>query len=526
MQQEITSFNDLIDIIKRRWRSLVIPATAIFLVAVLTAILLPRVYRSTSTILIEEQEVPREYVNTTVTTFAEQRLQTINQRIMGTDRLLAIIAKFKLYEDLKNKWTTEEIIAKLRKDIKFNTISADVIDPRSGQARPATIAFSLSYQGENPTVVQQVANELTSLYLDENLKVREKQSLGTTTFIEEEMKGVQLQLSEIDAKISTYKQRNINSLPELAQINVQAVDSADREIMMLNAQLRTLKERESYLETQLASIPTDSSAQDKTRLNELRVRLVDLKTRYTDEHPDVIKARGEIAEISKQLRSTGRDTLDNKPDNPAYITLSSQLASTRSEIASAKRQIDSFNTKRDGYRQRVASTPAVEEGYRHLMMERNNLQLKYDDLSKKFMEAKVSHGLEKDQKGERFTLIDAPRLPEMPLSPNIPAIILIGLVLGIGAGVGLVALREFGDHTIRTPESLARATSFQVLAAIPEIMTCRGEEARPSFDKKKLAVSAALIVGVMVVVPVVVHFFIMDLDIVMAKIMRRLVRLG
>ena len=526
MQQEITSLNDLVDIIKRRWLSLVLPAASIFLVAVLIAFMLPRVYRSTSTILIEEQEVPREFVNTTVTTFAEQRLQSINQRLMGTDRLMEIIRKFKLYEDLKDRWTTEEIIAKLRKDIKFATISADVIDPRSGQARPATIAFSLSFQGENPAVVQQVTNELTSLYLGENLKVREKQSLGTTAFIEDEMQVIQTQLTEIDAKISAYKQRNINSLPELTQVNIQAVDSADREIMMLNAQLRTLKERESYLETQLASMSTDSAAQDKTRLNELRVKLIDLKTRYTDVHPDVIKARGEIAELTKQLRSSGRDTVDNKPDNQAYVTLSSQLASSRSEIDSAKRQIESFRTKLEGYRRRVASTPAVEEGYRQLMMERNNLQIKYDDLSKKFMEAKVSHGLEKEQKGERFTLIDAPRLPEMPISPNIPAIILIGLVLGAGAGVGLVALREFGDHTIRTPESLVRATSIPVLATIPVIMSSREQEARPSFDRKKLALFTALIAGAMVVVPIVIHFFIMDLDIVMAKVMRRLGRLG
>lgn len=526
MEQEITSLNDLIDIVKRRWLSLVVPATAIFVLAVIVAFSLPRIYRSTSTILIEEQEVPREFVNTTVTTFAEQRLQSINQRIMGTNQLLEIITKFNLYADLKNKWTTEEIIAKMRKDIKFNTISADVIDPRSGQARPATIAFSLSFQGKNPTVVQQVTNELTSLYLDENLKVREKQSLGTTTFIEEEMKGIQMQLADVESKISAYKQRNINSLPELAQINMQAVESADREIMMLNGQLRSLKERESYLETQLASIPTDSAAQDKTRLNELRVRLVDLKTRYTDEHPDVIKTKGEIAELSKQLRSTGRDTPDNKPDNPAYVTLSSQLASTRSEIASAKRQIDNFTTKRDGYRQRVASTPSVEEGYRNLMVERNNLQLKYDDLSKKFMEAKVSHGLEKEQKGERFTLIDAARLPEKPISPNIPAIILIGLVLGIGSGVGLVAVREYGDHTVRTPEALARATSFPVLAAIPEIMAAAAGEVRPRFDRKKLAVTAAAAIGILVVAPLLVHFFIMDLDIVWAKVMRRLARLS
>lgn len=522
MEQEIKSLNDVLDIAKRRKWTLVVPTVSIFLVAAVIAMLLPAIYSSTSTILIEEQEVPREYVNTTVTSFADQRLHSINQRIMGTNKLLEIIGKFNLYTDLKNKWTTEEIVAKMRKDIKFNTISADVIDPRSGQPRPATIAFSLSYQGKNPSVVQQVANELTTLYLNENLKVREKQSLGTTTFIEEEMKGVQKQLEDIEGKIAAYKQRNINALPELAQVNMQAVETTDREIMSLNSQLGNLRERESYLQSQLASMPTDSASQDKTRLNELRVRLVDLKTRFTEEHPDVVKVRGEIAELVKQLRSSGRDTADSKPDNPAYVTLSSQLASTQSEIASTKRQIESFIKKRDSYRQRVAATPGVEEGYKNLVVERNNLQSKYDDLSKKYMEAKVAHGLEQEQKGERFTLIDSARLPEKPISPNIPAILLIGLVLGIGAGVGLTALREQGDQTFRTAEALTKATSFPVLATIPEIGN--GAEAPRGFGRRGMLASG--LVGAVVLTTLVVHFFIMDLDIVWAKMLRTVARLG
>ncbi|AJE03260.1 GumC family protein [Geobacter pickeringii] len=522
MEHEIKSLNDVLAIAKRRKWTLVVPTVSIFLVAAVIAFLLPSIYSSTSTILIEEQEVPREYVNTTVTSFADQRLQSINQRIMGTSKLLDIIGKFNLYADLKNKWTTEEIVAKMRKDIKFNTISADVIDPRSGQPRPATIAFSLSYQGKNPSVVQQVANELTTLYLNENLKVREKQSLGTTTFIEEEMKGVQKQLEDIEGKIAAYKQRNINALPELAQVNMQAVETTDREIMSLNSQLGNLRERESYLQAQLASMPTDSASQDKTRLNELRVRMVDLKTRFTDEHPDVIKVKGEIAELVKQLRSSGRDTADSKPDNPAYVTLSSQLASIKSEIASTKRQIDSFIRKRDSYRQRVAATPGVEEGYKNLVVERNNLQSKYDDLSKKYMEAKVAHGLEQEQKGERFTLIDSARLPEKPISPNIPAILLIGLVLGIGSGVGLTALREQSDQTFRTAEALSRVTSFPVLATIPEIGN--GAEAPRGFGRRGMF--AVGLVGVLVATTLVVHFFIMDLDIVWAKMLRNVARMG
>ena len=521
MGQEVKTVKDFLDILKRRKRSIAIPAAAIFILAVIVAFAWPPVFRSTATILVEEPEVPRDYVNATVTSFVEQRLQTINQRIMGTTKLLEIINKFKLYDDLKNKWTTEEIIDKMRKDIRLSNITADVIDPRSGQPRPATIAFTLSYQGKNPSVVQQVANELSSLYLEENLKDREKSSQGTSSFFDEEMKTVKGKLEEAEAKIAAFKQRNVNALPEIIQVNLQAIESLDREIISVNYQLRSLKEKEGNIQTELATIPTDAASQDKARLNELRVRLGELKTHYTDEYPDVIKTKAEIAELVKQLRSSGRDSADNKPDNPAYISLSSQLSGVQSEITSAKHQLDALAKKKSEYQQRIAASPGVEEGYKNIMVERNNLQLKYDDLAKKYMEAKTATGLEKEQKSERFTLIDAARLPEKPVSPNIPVILIIGLVLGLGSGVGLAALNEQSDQTARTPETLAWATSFPVLACIPEIVTWQ-DLARQKTKNKRVLVGTVifLVAGI-----AVFHFLIMDLDIFWAKLMRRAAKL-
>jgi polysaccharide chain length determinant protein (PEP-CTERM system associated) len=521
MEKGVTSIKDLVEILKRRKWSILLPTVVVFIIAVVLAFTLPPVYRSESTILVEDQELPREFVNTTVTGLVEQRLQTINQRIMGTTKLIEIINRFGLYPELKNKWTTEEIIAKLRKDIKLKTISADVIDPRSGQPRPATIAFSLSYEGKSPQVVQRVANELASLFLEGNLSDRTRQSLGTSKFMEDEMKLVQAQLADADSKIAVYKQRNVNTLPELAQVNLSSLDSTDRELVGLNYQLRTLQERESAIAAQLATTPTDSGNQDKARFGELRVRLVELKSRFTDEHPDVIKTKSELAALSKQLQASGQDTTDNKPDNPAYITLASQLASIRSEITSTKRQVETFNKKRDELRQRIAATPGVEEGYKNILVQRNNLQLKFDDLSKKFMEAKVSNGMEKEQKGERFTLIDAARLPEKPIKPNGPAILLIGLVLGIGCGAGLAAFKEQSDDIAWSAETLARSISFPVLATIPEIVT--GQETVLMKSKRKSVIIGAFCV--LLVTPVLFHFLIMDLDVFWAIVLRKMARM-
>ncbi len=518
MEQNNVGISDMLAIVKRRKWYVVAPFLAIFLLATVTAFLIPPKYRSTSTILIEDQEIPKEYVSANVTSYADQRLQSINQKIIGTTRLLEIINRFNLYADIKKKKPIEEVVAKMRKDIKFSTINADVKDPRSGQAAQATIAFSVSYDGTNPAVVQQITNELSSLYLSENLQVRQKQSTGTAHFMEDEMKSVQTELATIDSRIAAYKQRNLNTLPELNQLNLQTLDSLDRDVRQANEQLRSLREKESYLQSELSAIPTDSANQDKTRLSELRVRLVDLKSRLSDKHPDVIKAKSEISELTKQLRGTNRETPEGKPDNPSYLNLQSQLASNRSDIASVKRQLDDYSLKRESFRKRIEASPRVEEGYKAMISERNSLQMKNDDLSRKFMEARVANGLEKEQLGERFTLIDAARLPEKPISPNIPAIILIGLVLGIGSGCGAAALKETSDGSVYSIEELARATRFPVLGAIPEIKT---ELDLATSRKRKRLIFLGVLISFFVFVALF-HFLIMDLDVFWAKLMRKM----
>jgi len=520
MDSDVKTLGDVIAIVKRRKNWLVWPAAGVFLLSAVIAFAWPPTYRSTSTILIEEQEIPREYVMTTVSSYAEQRLQTINQRIMSSTRLTEIINRFNLYADLREKWTMEEIIDKMRKkDIKFETISADVIDRRTGRPTAATIAFTLSYEGRNPSVVQQVANVLASLYLEENLKVREQQTEGATKFMEDERKAVEEQLAALDKQIAEFKQKNVNTLPELSQYNLQIVDRLDQDIERLNNQLKELREKEKYLMTQLASVPADSSNPDKDRLRELRVKLINLESRFTDEYPDVKKTKAEIAELEKKLKAAGQNPIDSRPDNPAYVTLSAQLASTRSEIDSVRRQVASSQAKRNDYQRRIATSPKVEESYRLLMTQRNNLQAKYDDLTKKYMESKVASGLEKGQMGERFTLIDAARLPEKPVFPNVPAILLIGLVLGIGTGVGSAALKEFSDQSVRTAGALASAVSLPVLAVIPEIVTTE-DEAQDTQLRRQIIIG---VVVVAIVALAVFHFFVMDLDVLWARISRRIV---
>ena len=522
MGPSTVTLNDYILILKRRKWSLILPALIIFAISAIIAVSLPPVYKSTSTILIEEQEIPADFVMATVTSFVEQRLQSIHQRIMSTSRLIDIINRFNLYPDYKGKLTSDQIVDKMRKSIKLETISAEVVDRRTGRPSSATVAFTLTFEGKGvPDKVQRVANVLASLFLEENLRVRERQTRETSQFLKDEMKKLKIDLDRIEAKIAAYKEMHINELPEVFQVNMQSLNNTERNIDRLNQQLQTFKERQGYLQTQLASItPLEKMTEDKRRLRELKVHLANLETRFTDQYPDVIKTKEEIERLEKRIENLDNTegTSDGLPDNPAYITLASQLASTRAEIESVKRQIIDINMKAEEYRRRIEATPKVEEAYNALTVERNNTQAKYDDLVRKFMEANVAHGLEKGQKGERFTIIDPARLPEKPYKPNRMAIMMIGFVLGIAAGVAFASIKEFTDSSVRSSEMLSSVTSFPVLAGIPEITTKKD-------IRRKNIIHAFQVLGLIVLVIgglLAFHFLVMDLNIFWAKLMRRL----
>jgi len=519
MQDQPLTPADYMEIIKRRKWSLIIPPIVVVTIALVVALALPSVYKSTSTILIEEQEIPADFVRATVTSFAEQRLQLINQRIMSSSRLLEIINKFDLYKDLRSRLTTEEIIEKMREDVKMEPISADVVDRRTGRPTTVTIAFTLSYEGKDtPRKIQQVANVLASLFLQENMEVRERQTQETSEFLEEEVSKVKARLEEIEAKVAEFKKNNINTLPELLEVNINGLRTTEREIERLEQQLRSLKEREGYLQSQLANVEPMLDNPERQHLKDLRTQLVALRARFSDEHPDVIKTRDEIRELEKKLGKDKEGEQDELPDNPAYINLASQLASTRTDMESVKKQLLDLEKKRRLYQARIEATPKVEQAYKVILLEYSNTQAKYNDLMRKAMEAKVAQGLEKEQKAERFTLIDPARLPEKPFKPNRLAIVLIGLVLGIGAGVGLASLREMSDTSVRSATRLAEETGFAVLASLPEIET--------PFDRRKRlirrVVGAAVTVAVLACALTAFHYMVMDLNVLWAKIVRRL----
>ncbi len=564
---------DYLDAFRRRKKQIITISATIFLIGLIVAFVWPPTYKSTATILIEEQEVPPDLVQSTVTSYATQRIQTISQRVMTRANLMNIIEKYGLYEDERKRETTEEILERMRDDIELEMISADVIDPRTGRPMPATIAFSLSYSGEDPEKVQKVTNELVNLYLSENLKERSNKATETYAFLSEEANRLKAHIDEIERQMAEFKEKNVNRLPELVTLNTQLMDRTERELQDVDNQIRQLEDRRYYLEGQLNQLDPygqDPNLSPQTRLKALRTEYLNLLARYSPNHPDVVRLKREIegleketgaqpdpelireelkkaqterAQLLKKYSSQHPDVVKMdktiatlktelgkaekaagetksslpKPDNPAYVTLMAQLDSTLGEIASLKKKKAQLKAKLAEYEKRLTETPQVERQYTALKREWENAVAKYQELKAKEMQARVAQQLETERKGERFSLIDPPALPEEPIKPNRPAIVVLSLILAIASGLGYAAVAESLDTSIRGTKGVLAAVNTMPLAVIPYLES--------ELEKRRRKVSrwrtAAVMVTVAVAAVLLVHFFVTPLDVLWFRALRK-----
>src|ERR1700676_2986881 len=225
--------------------------------AVLTlivAIMWPPTYGTGATILIEQQEIPQDLVRSAISSFADQRVQVISQRVMTTQNLMSLIDRYKLYPELRESKPREVLLQKMRNDISLKMISADVIDPRSGRPTQATIAFSVSYQSRSPDLALKVANDLTSLYLNENLTSRTQLGQQPATFFSEESARQAAHIADLDKNLTAFKQKHNNDLPELVQLNLQTMERTELELHDAQNKLDALDSQRVLLEAQLAQI--------------------------------------------------------------------------------------------------------------------------------------------------------------------------------------------------------------------------------------------------------------------------------
>jgi succinoglycan biosynthesis transport protein ExoP len=530
LQEERTptlSWDDYIKIIRRRRWWLVLPMFLCWGIVWGIGWLLPSVYRSETLILIEQQKVPEQYVVSNVSVDLQERLQSMSQQILSRTRLERIIDRFNLYPKGPGGLSTTDPVEQMRKDIAIELVQAP--------GRPGDLtAFKISYSATTPQLAQQVASELTSLFIDENLQSQQQLSESTTTFLGTQLNDARTVLEQQEAKVREFKAQNLGQLPSQLQSNVQILSGMQAQLQGLTDAVNRAQQQRLYLQSLLeqyraaqAATGTGGSADTPEALDKelerLQVQLANVKALYTDENPDVRHTEEQIAKTKKLKQQMADEIAANekaqssgsgKAAEPvpagshassSMMQITSQLKANELEIRDYQHQIKDLEAKIGEYQQRLNMTPMREQQLADITRGYEESQANYDSLLKKQMQSQLATNLEKRQQGEQFRIIDPPSLPKKPSSPNHFELSLIALGAGLLLGLGITALAELIDARIRAEKDLKDLVPARVLVGIPHLAT-PGEE-KQRVRRHWMEWAAAFVIVVSMVAGNLVSYF-------------------
>jgi polysaccharide chain length determinant protein (PEP-CTERM system associated) len=509
---------------RHRWL-LLIPLVITSVGATLYAFSLPEQWMSTALIQIVPQQVPEAYVRPTVTMRIEDRLDSIKQLILSRTKLEAIIQEFNLYPDERRGGLIEEVVERMRSnDIAMSVAKGD--------------AFKISFVASDPKLAMRVTERVASLFIAENLRDREVIAERSSAFLESQLAEVRTQMEETEKKLANYRRLHNGELPDQVSTNLQAVTSLQMQIQQLTESINRDRENRLFLQRQLADlndsatpveptpVSTPNTSGDPTavagnsaadQLEQARVELRRMELRFTPEHPDVIRMKRIIANLERKVEQEALQQPLSPSAPAAKISpadtarqnrakeIQTQLANLDRQLTNKQAEVDRLRSSAGTYQTRLDSAPTRESELTALLRDYSTYADAYRQLLMKNQEARMAANLERRQGGEQFRLLDPARIPERPFSPNRPKLLMMGLVMGVAIGVGLIALLEYRDRSLRTDDDVMLALALPVLAVIPQ-MTSSVE--RQTLRKRKLMMSAAGALTLMCVAAVFVWKFV------------------
>jgi succinoglycan biosynthesis transport protein ExoP len=506
---------------------------------------IPPSYRSSTLILVEPQKVPTSYIHPTVTGTVDDRLRRISQQIMSRTNLSKIIKEYSLYkpEDvaptnrhdllghvqekvkqilaqygisseegpapLNQDEVPEEIIARMTKDIDVKVIGKE--------------AFSVAYNGKNPHTVMRVTNTLALLFIEENLKARERQVEGTSEFLESQLAEAQRALQRQEHDLQVYQQQHRGALPAQLETNLRTLDRLQQDLNAIDdsikrAELALAEERQNAVEERrllqdftLLSLqpaamtsapqPLDRKSQTSPKLEALMQELARLRATFNENYPDIVSLKKQIEELSQMVaqqpetsapsgalspgisaeltalptpaatQGASKPAREGKAPGTAMAVSSAVNAATERELAALRAKRDKISAEMHKRDEAISATPAHEERLTVLTRDYSISLKNYQDLMAKRLQAKISEDLEKKQQAEQFRILDPANFPTKPAKPNHPLVISIGGAIGAGCGIGLILLLHHAHPALRKAEDVYGMFGIPVLVTIPRYRT-------------------------------------------------------
>jgi polysaccharide chain length determinant protein (PEP-CTERM system associated) len=465
-------------IIKRRWL-VIIPFCLAMITGIYLGLTLPRIYQASTSILVKPQQVPKDYVQSIVTTDIESRIRSISQQILSRMNLKKIINRFNLFSGpVQQNMSIEDKISNLRENI--------IIELQPTEKRQEADAFSIFFMGPNPEEVMRVSNGLATLFIDENLKKREAEAVETTEFLDDELSTMRIRLEEVETRLKDYRKRYMGELPEQLESNLRILDTLQRQLSEREDRLRDEKNRLVMLKNEIkarkeslsAGNALQSDSGEAVTLLQLKNQLAALQSSYTERHPDIIRLKAKIADMEAKLSSGELRMPEEANTNLSQEQLLTskilgdqilQQNQIKLEIRDLEEDIRKLQYQIKIYQQRIERTPKREEELIALNRDYQNIQASYSSLLNRKLEAEIAVSMEKKQKGEQFSILDRAYIPQHPIFPNMIRLFMLAVMAGLGIGGGLIFMLDYFNTSLKNPDEFESNLGVSILATIPRV---------------------------------------------------------
>jgi polysaccharide chain length determinant protein (PEP-CTERM system associated) len=462
------TFADYLAIAKRRAWLIALTFAGTLAVGIAVALLIPAVYRSSGTILIESQQIPNDLVKASVTSFAGERIEVIKRRVMTRDNLLGIIRKYELFEQPSARFTASDQVDQMRRLISVELVQADVRPDGGG---PATIAFSIAFEHGKPETAKAVADDLVRLFLEENVRVRTQRATQTTEFLTQEAEKLKRDVDEIEARVAKYKQENASALPENVALATTAMQRVEADLRQVERDFASTEDSLRALDADrgaamMEPAPSQSADPNRAELMRARAELARLSAIYTDIHPDLKAARRKVETLEAVVAAEPSQSAAPRR-NAALARIDARAGSLRERQRVLAGQREALRAKLSEMEAALVKAPQVERGLLTLTRDYQSTQKKYEEIMEKKRTAQVAESLEGNQKAERFAVLEPPALPERAERPNRKKLMALAFMVAVAAAAAAAAAIELLQGRVRGVGQIAAAWGQQPLVAVP-----------------------------------------------------------
>ena len=481
-ENPLLGWRDYLGIARRQMPLILLTAMAVTVVAVIVVRRMPNLYRAETMILVDPQQVPNNYVVSTVSTSISDRLSTIHQEVTSPSRLKRLIDSMQLFTEMRKQHSEQDVIAAMQQAITVQVVE---------QGGRGLSAFKVGFSGKKPEEVAAVANQLAEMFISENLKVRERQSYGTAEFLDDELKRTKEQLEQKQAALNDIKAKYMLDLPESKQYHLETLTTLRSQLQASQDRVTQAQQQKVYLQsmnsTQAPTVDLDSGGDSvySPQIQKLEAQLSSLKAHYGDKHPDVRKLEAELNDVrakEKVALQTGaldappviQESASSKRKQVKNPVLAAQIAKLDEDIEKEKSRQQELQDQIAFHTSKLEKIPIFEQRISGMMWDYDSLRTHYSELESKKLSADMSSALETHEKGERFVVLDRALVPSYPYSPKRSLIALAALLAGLAAGLGFAILKEMSENAVYSKSDVVQLLGeIPILADIPNIHTSR-----------------------------------------------------